>query len=155
VNSVTYDVQHRSWGADAGSYGRLMLRFSTDVLFSIEVGYLAQIVKPHWVILGDRGSFIKYGVDPQEAALLRGNIDAAAEDPAERALIKTEINGLTADLVVDSIRGDWTAYYRNIADVLAERAELAVTADQVRRAIRVFDAAAQAARNGETVRVRL
>ena len=151
VSSVTCDVQHRSWGADAGSYGRLLLRFSIDVLFSIEVGYLAQIVKPHWVVLGERGSFVKYGVDPQEAALLRGNIDAAVEDPAEKARIKTDVGGLQADLTVEGVRGNWSAYYENVADALAGRAELAVTAEQVNRAIRVFDAATLAASNGNTV----
>jgi scyllo-inositol 2-dehydrogenase (NADP+) len=153
VTSVTCDIQCRGWGSDGGSYGRLLLRFSSGVLFSIELGNLARIVKPHWLILGDRGSLIKYGVDPQEPALLRGNIEAAAEDPADRARISTDVNGLAAEMIVDSVRGDWTGYYRNVADALAGRADLAVTADQVRRTIAVYDAAVVSARTGETIRV--
>ncbi|HLZ10717.1 MAG TPA: Gfo/Idh/MocA family oxidoreductase, partial [Chloroflexota bacterium] len=82
-----------------------------------------------------------------------GNIEAAAEAPADRARITTDVAGLAADLTVESVRGDWTDYYQNIADTLAGRANLAVTGEQVRRSIAVFDAAYLASRIGETVRV--
>ena len=62
-------------------------------------------------------------------------------------------SGLATEMTVESIRGDWTDYYRNILDALAGRANLAVTAEQARRAIAVFDAALLSASNGETVRV--
>jgi len=53
------------------------------------------------------------------------------------------------------VKSDWTNYYRNVADALAGRAELAVQPEQVRRAIAVYDAAMRSARSGETVSVRI
>jgi predicted dehydrogenase len=58
-------------------------------------------------------------------------------------------------MVVESVRGEWTDYYRNIADVLAGRAELIVTPEQVRRAMLVLDAAMQSAEAGETIRLNI
>jgi scyllo-inositol 2-dehydrogenase (NADP+) len=154
ITSVTCDIQYRSWGSEIGSYGRLMLRFANGVLYNIELGNLARYDRPHWLILGDRGSLVKHGLDPQEPAMLRGNIEAATEDPAHRARVRTDIAGLETEIVVETTRSDWTGYYRNVSDALHGRAELAVRPAEVRRAIAIFDAAMASARTGETVRPR-
>jgi predicted dehydrogenase len=153
VTSVTCDVQYRSWGSEIGSYGRLLLRFASGVLYNVEVGNLARYDRPRWLILGERGSLVKHGLDPQEPAMLKGNIEAATEDPSHRARVRTEIGGLPSEIVVETTRSDWTNYYRNVAAALEGRGELAVRPDQVRRAIQIFDAATLSARTGETVRV--
>ncbi|MBI3971320.1 MAG: Gfo/Idh/MocA family oxidoreductase [Chloroflexi bacterium] len=153
VASVSCDVQYRGWGAEIGSYARLLLRFTGGVLYSIEIGNLARYAKPHWLVLGERGSLVKHGFDPQEAAMLAGTIEAAVEDPANRAKITTEVGGLVTEMVVESVRSDWTYYYRNIADVLAGRAELIVKPEEAARAMAVIDAAMESARTVAPVRL--
>lgn len=155
VTSVTCDIQHRGWGTDIGSYGRLLLRFASGVLYSIEIGNLSRQPKPHWLVLGERGSLIKTGIDPQEAALRQGHIEAATEDPANRARIITEVNGLSAELVVESVKSDWTNYYRNVADAVLGRSSLTVKPEEVRRAVGVYDAAMRSASTGATIPVRI
>ena len=81
-----------------------------------------------------------------------GAIDTATEDPANRARITAEVGGLTTEMVVESIRGDWTGFYRNIADALLGRAALIVTPEQAVRAMGIVDAAMESSRTGETVR---
>ena len=104
-------------------------------------------------MLGERGALVKHGLDPQEPAMLAGNIEAAAEDPANRARLRTDLDGLASEIVVDSLRGDWTDYYRNIAGALAGQVDLAVKPEEVRRAMAVFDAAMASAQTGETIRL--
>jgi scyllo-inositol 2-dehydrogenase (NADP+) len=130
-----------------------LIRFANGVLYSIELSNLSRYDKPRWLVLGERGSLVKHGLDPQEPAMLAGNIEAAVEDPAHRARIATEDGGLATEMVVETVRSDWTEYYRNIADVLAGRAESIVTPEQVRRAIAIFDAAMQSAATGSTVQL--
>lgn len=152
VTSATCDVQYRGWGKEIGSYVRLLIRFANDVLYSIEIGNLARAEKPHWLVLGERGSLTKKGFDPQEAAMLAGNIEGAREDPANRAVIRTEVGGMATEMVVETARSDWTNYYRNIADALLGRAELIVKPEEAARAMLVVDAAMESARTGTTVR---
>lgn len=152
VESVTCDIQYRGWGEEIGSYVRLLLRFACGVLYSIEIGNLARAEKPHWLVLGERGSLVKRGFDPQEGAMLAGDIEAAREDPANRAVIRTEVGGLATEMVVETVRGDWTNYYRNIADALNARAELIVKPEEAVQAMAVVDAAMESARTGTTVR---
>lgn len=153
ATSVTCDVQYRGWGGEIGSYARLLLRFEPGVLFGIEIGNLARFERPRWLVLGERGSLVKCGLDPQERAMLAGNIEAAVEDPAHRARVATELDGLATEMTIDSVKGDWTSYYRNVADALLGRAELIVRPEEARRAMAVFDAAMESARSGATVRL--
>lgn len=153
VRSVTCDIQYRGWGAGIGSYARLLIRFASGVLFDVELGNLARHEKPRWLVLGERGSLVKHGLDPQEQAMLRGSIEAAAEEPGHRARVSTDVAGQPAEIVIESLRGDWTSYYRNVAAALEGRAELAVKPEEVRRAIAVLDAAMKSASTGATVSV--
>ena len=80
-----------------------------------------------------------------------GDIDAAEEDPANRARVTTMVHGEKETLVIDSVRGTWKSYYQNISDVLNEGSELIVKPEQVYRAMRVYDAAMRSAETGQVV----
>jgi predicted dehydrogenase len=138
---------------DIGNYANLLIKFSNDVLYQIEIGNLATIRKPRWYILGDLGGLIKYGLDPQEGPMRDGNIDAAEEDPANRAQVCTMVNGRREEMVIDSVRGSWKSYYQNISDVLNKGAELAVKPEQVHKAMQVYDAAMESSETGEVVKI--
>ena len=140
-------------GSAIGDFGKLDLRFADGTLFEVCVGHLALQGKPRWYILGDQGSLVSIGRDPQEAAMNRGDIDAASEDPGLRARVRTRVAGLPAEIVLESVRSSWKSYYQNISDHLHGKAELAVTAESVRRSIMVYDAAARAVADGRSVAV--
>lgn len=153
VEAVSCDLQYRGWGAEIGSYGRVQMRFEGGILYDVEISNLAWVDKPRWLVLGERGALVKRGIDPQERAMLAGDIDAATEDPANRAVVRADVNGETTETTIESIRSDWTEYYRNVARALRGEAELAVKPEEARRAVAVFDAAMESSRTGQTVRL--
>lgn len=154
VESVFCDVVDVGrWNTDIGNYANLLLRFANGVRYQIEIGNAAKANKPRWYVVGDQGALVKHGLDPQEEALVAGNIDSAEEGPNERAQVWTEANGDNRELTVDSVRGSWKAYYQNIADVLNDDADLIVTTAQMRSLMRVYDAAMRSAETGEVQRL--
>ena len=155
VDRVYCEIQYRGWDIDIGSYGKLLVHFKNDVLFQIELGNLAKVGKPRWYVLGETGGLIKYGLDPQEGPMARGNIDAAEEDPDCRAKVYTEAQGVDSEQVIDSVRTSWKSYYRNISDVLNHGAELAVKPEEIRRVMYVFEAALKSAHSGEPIKVNI
>lgn len=138
-----------------GNFGKLVLRFADGTLFEICCGNLARQGKPRWYVLGDQGSILREGLDPQEAAMNRGDIDAAREDPAGRARVRTTLAGMPAEFVAESVRVSWKSYYQNISDHLHGKAPLAVTPESVRRSIAVYEAADAASASGRSVPVDL
>ncbi len=152
VVDVWCSIKYGGWGVDIGNYAKLVLRFADGTAAEINTGNLVRKSKPRWYVVGDRGTLVKEGLDPQEPAMLAGNIDAAQENPANRARIYTEFGGMPGEVIVETVHASWKSYYRNIADVLNNGAELAVTPESARRAIAVFDAAMVSVRTGQSVR---
>jgi predicted dehydrogenase len=152
VAAVRAQTQHVWPDVPLESFISADLQFDNGVLYRLEVNRCARLPKPHWYIVGERGSLVKEGFDPQEPAMVAGNIDAAREEPEHYARVKTEVNGIVAEMRLQTLRGSWKSFYRNIADVLVDGSELAVKPEEVRRVVAVLEAVAESARTGEVVR---
>jgi scyllo-inositol 2-dehydrogenase (NADP+) len=110
---------------------------------------MAAISKPRFYAKGDRATFQKFGLDPQENAMKAGDIDSATEDPANYGRLK----GPDGERTAPTLPGRWRNFYENIADVLVRGAAPAVTLPSVRRQIGVMDAALRSAQTGQVVRL--
>lgn len=152
VEAVSARAQYDWPDADIESYLGAELTFASGVLVRLELSNRARLGKPHWLAVGSEGAFVKDGVDPQEAAMLRGEILSAQEPPENYARVCAPAGGTLAEMRLQTLRGDWTAYYRNIADALHEHSAPAVTAEQARRGVLVLEAVQEAIRTGATVR---
>ncbi|MBI3923010.1 MAG: Gfo/Idh/MocA family oxidoreductase [Armatimonadetes bacterium] len=153
VRWVFCDIQYGRWGIDIGNHAKWLLKFENETLFQIELSNLSRTDLPRWRVLGDRGAFLKWGRDPQEPAMIRGDIDGATEPEEHHSRVTTEINGMACDLSIPSVRGSWKSYYQNVSDALNKGSELIVKPEQVARAMRVYDATVQSAQKQEVVRV--
>ena len=141
------------WDIGIENYAKLLLRFAGGAIFEIEVSNLAAVSKPRCYIAGDLGALVKYGLDPQEGAMNRGDIDAAEENQAERAQVTTWAAGAEEHLILDSVRGSWRSYYQNISAVLNEGADLTVKPEEAYQVMRVYDAAMESAATGRAIRL--
>ena len=111
---------------------------------------------PHVLIHGTNGSFIKYGMDPQEEILRsptcpEGNLwgpDWGLE-PEERWGTLSLVNGQVRKVKTE--RGDYRRFYANVLDAIEKRAPLDVTPDQALRVMRALLLAHKSSREGRTV----
>jgi scyllo-inositol 2-dehydrogenase (NADP+) len=110
---------------------------------------------PRYVLNGTRGSFVKYGMDPQEEKLRLTNAIAAdgwGEDPQDQWGTLTSCDGENASSrKVKTERGDYRAFYANIRDAITHNAPLAVTPEQAFRVIRAIELARQSSQEKRTV----
>jgi len=154
VDTVFCDTHHIKWDIDIESHLNCIVRFKNGMSYGIELSNICRIKKPRWFVLGDKGTLCKYGLDPQEPAMVRGNIDAAVYNPDERPKVVTEVDGKVTEMTLDYIKGNWKAYYQNIADVLLKGAELAVKPEEVRENMRLIDAIMESAEKGVSVKMK-
>ncbi len=114
-----------------------------------DISSRSAIKKPRFTLHGDRATWEKFGLDPQERAMIGGDIDAAREDP--------QLFGMLSDgqseTLIETLLGRWRSFYENIRDALRGDAELLVTPDQTRRVMAVLDAARESARTGQVVKL--
>jgi len=106
---------------------------------------LARTAGPRFVAHGTLGSFVKYGLDPQERALQSGATLGGphwGEDPeANWGTLATMRNGEAVERHIPTLPGDYRKYYENVRDAIWGVSPLAVTAEQGWRTIRLLELA--------------
>jgi scyllo-inositol 2-dehydrogenase (NADP+) len=111
---------------------------------------------PHFLIHGTKGSFIKYGVDPQEARLRGGDFPQSTDWGADWGEESESLWG-TLSLVgepsvkVKTERGDYRGFYANVRDAIQKKAALEVTPQQALRTMRAIMLAHKSSRERQTV----
>jgi scyllo-inositol 2-dehydrogenase (NADP+) len=121
---------------------------------------------PHFVVHGTRASYVKFGLDPQEDALKRGERPKLAQDwgrePASAwgTLTLGPVGvptgrGIPAHAVeerkIPTDPGDYRGYYENVRDAILGKAPLAVTPAAALRTMRVIELAQQSSRERRVV----
>jgi len=111
---------------------------------------------PHLTIHGTAGSYIKYGMDPQEE-ILRGDKSPDGHDWGADWGKEPEANWGTLSLVtgetrrVPTERGDYRGFYANVRDAIEKGSKLEVTPEQAQRTMRAILLAHKSSREGRTV----
>ena len=112
---------------------------------------------PHLVIHGTKGSFVKYGMDPQEARLRGSNCPDGTDWGADWGEDPEQFWG-TLSLVgqppvkVKTEAGDYRGFYRNVRDAIESGTELDVTPEQALRVMRGVLLSHKSSREGRRVR---
>jgi predicted dehydrogenase len=127
--------------------------------------YLSCDASPRFLLHGTAGSFKKYGLDPQEPALVAGatvprvgderewlqeaeehwgtlTVAPAIIDPATlvRTKVKTEV-------------GDYRGFYANVRDAIKHKAQLAVPSEAGFMVVKLLELARLSSKEGRTVEV--
>ncbi|MER8231964.1 Gfo/Idh/MocA family oxidoreductase [Streptomyces sp. NPDC094049] len=157
VVTVYAESDVRRPGAEADDDTFLALTHASGVRSHLYVSATAAQLGPRFRVLGRDAGFVKYGLDPQEAALREGlrPVPGAAwgEEPEELwGRLGAGESPLTGGGVpVASLPGDYPAYYAAVAAALRGAGENPVTAHEAAAALDVLAAARRSAREGVTV----
>jgi predicted dehydrogenase len=114
---------------------------------------------PHLLLHGTKGSFIKYGMDPQEEPLRDGRVPDGpdwgptwGEEPETLWGTLTLADGPSRRVQqIKTERGDYRGFYANVRDAIEQGASLAVTPEQALRTMRVLELAQQSSQQGRTL----
>lgn len=107
--------------------------------------YLVREPGPRFILHGTQGSFLKWGIDPQEEALKAGEIPASDGWGEEAEAEWGIINSLEDDNFVKgkypTLPGDYLAFYENLFKAIRQQSQLAVAPEESRDVIRIIEAA--------------
>lgn len=123
---------------------------------TLKAGMLVKEIGPHFIVHGDKGSFIKYGMDVQEEALKKGlnpgNSENWGIEPENLWGCIHMINeGVTIKGKVESEEGDYRDFYRNVYNAINEEEELWVHAKQAKNTIKIIELAIKSNEEGRTI----
>lgn len=109
---------------------------------------LAAAPGPSFAVHGTRGSFIKYGVDAQEAALKAGRTPGEPGWDADPPALYGTLTTPEGTRPVPTIPSSYTHYYENVRDAILGKADLAVTTRQALDVMRGLELAVSSNQKG-------
>ncbi len=157
-DSITADIRvQRSEGKVDDSFEIVMDYKGLKV--TLKAGTLVRGELPKYVLLGDMGSYIKYGMDVQAADLAGGITPTVKQswgkEPEELyGTINTTINGLNIAGKVESEIGNYREYYINIYRSIRQKETAAVSPADARNVIRLLELANESSKNKHTMEVK-
>jgi predicted dehydrogenase len=131
---------------------------------------LAAEPSPRFLVHGTHGSFTKFGLDPQEAALIAGRrpprMESLYADPAKSWIAEPEATWGVLTTAIEckepvkversdypSVPGDYRHFYTSVRDAIHGDAALAVPASAGYRTIRLIELAIQSSQERRTLEV--
>ena len=110
---------------------------------------LAKEKMPRFSVFGDKGTFIKYGLDPQEDRL-KANfqyVPNIGEDTEEDyGLLNVETNGQDKRKKLKTTPGDYMQFYDNLYRAIEHREKLLVPPEDAKAVLKLIDLAYQSNR---------
>ena len=146
VTSVYADLQS-IYSEEVDDNFKLMMKFENGVSAIVEVATNCFINQCRWHVIGEDGTAIVEDWDctgkivklNDEETMVWEDTIVYTEAGPTRTMAPRPSEG-TLTLPLPEVKTDWTDYYRNIVDVLDEKAELIVKAEECLRVMNVIDA---------------
>jgi scyllo-inositol 2-dehydrogenase (NADP+) len=120
------------------------LRFDYGKLqVTLKASLLVREPLPRYVIHGTHGSYVKYGVDPQEDMLKAGMTPDMKgfgdENSTQHGTLNTTINGVHFYGKIATETGHYGALFQNLYETIVEGKDLNVKPEQVLEQIRIME----------------
>ncbi|MFI9200109.1 Gfo/Idh/MocA family oxidoreductase [Streptomyces sp. NPDC053048] len=163
ATAVYAEADVRRPGAEADDDTFIALTHANGVRSHLWMSATASQLGPRFRVLGSTAGYVKYGLDPQEAALREGlrpggagGADGAwgVEPESSWGRLGAGESPLTGGgEPVPTLPGDYPAYYAAVARALRTGGRPPVTAAEAAKTLHVLEAAKTSAAEGRTIRL--
>ena len=151
VARVSAEVDYRRDDAVVDDDVFVALEHTTGVRTHIWTTQLAASPGPRFVVRGTSGSYVKWGLDVQEDALKRGERPRDASWGTEPATAWGQVHDGTAAQAIETERGDYGAFYRQLVSALRGEGSAPVDPRDAVAALDVIEAARRSGIERRTV----
>jgi scyllo-inositol 2-dehydrogenase (NADP+) len=131
-------------------YYDIRLEYET-MMAIVKSSYLVREPGPRYMAHGTLGSFVKYGIDPQEEDLKAGKVPGSAgwgTDPQSLwGKLHTEIDGKVVNKQIPTLPGNYLIFYNNLSTAIRNKASLLVKPEEAMLVIEVIEAAIASSRS--------
>ncbi|WP_369915665.1 oxidoreductase [Xanthomonas sp. NCPPB 3005] len=151
--AIQVDLAQQRHRAQATDYFHAVLRYPR-LRAVLHAGSLVAANGLRFAVHGERGSYLKHGLDTQEAQLRAGLTPAApqwGEDPLAGQLTLVADDGSATAHALQTQRGDYRHCYAGFREAMAGRAPAPVDAAQALAVMRLLELGQRSAAEGRTL----
>lgn len=155
-NTVWADMRAEREGSEVIDYFHLVLGYDKHRVI-LHAGSLVRQAGPRFELHGEKGSFLKYGQDPQEAQFKQGmrpgDTGWGEDQPDQYGELATELSGLAVQGEIETLPGRYQAFYQGLAEAILEGSSVPVKPEDARDTIRIIEYAIESHCTGSTIAV--
>jgi predicted dehydrogenase len=148
-NAITADVRIEREGSIVDDAFDLVLHYP-KMRALLRTGVLVSTPTPRFAIQGTAGGYLKYGLDPQEDTLKRGETPSSElwgyEAPERWGTLFQAHGDSFVEEQLPTEPGDYRQYYANVRDAILGKAPLAVTPESALNVMRALELAGESSR---------
>lgn len=147
--SVWADVRVEREGAVSDDAFDIQLKFPGGVTTWLHSSLTTRFASPRYLVHGTKGSYVQWGMDPQEGQLKEGSkfSDSGFGERPESEWAELHLEG-EAVRKVRTAKGDYRGLYANVRDAILGTGPLEVTPEQAWRTTRLIELARQSSEEG-------
>jgi predicted dehydrogenase len=123
----------------------------------LKCSYLVKEEGPRYALHGTNGSFLKWGIDPQEEVLKTATLPLGEEWGKEPEIKWGLLNALSnktdAIVRVPTVPGNYTPFYTNLYEAVRLGVPLSVKAEEARNGIRILELCLESHYSRKTIEV--
>lgn len=142
--SVWADIRMQRAEAKTDDYFHIVLGYPERVAI-LHAGSLVRESGPHFQVHGSKGSYLKYGLDPQEdmlkASQLPNDPTWGHDNEATYGELSMSVGELAVKGKVSTLPGSYEAFYQGIVEAILHDKPLPVSPGDARNTIRIIEAA--------------
>lgn len=132
--AITADIRIERDGAQVDDSFDVVLQYAR-MRALLRASMIAVAPDLRFVVRGEGGAFVKHGIDPQEAALKRGEVprdDTWGREAREKwgVLYSPQIDSVSAE-TIPTLPGDYRLFYANVRDAILGTSAIEVTHRQM------------------------
>jgi scyllo-inositol 2-dehydrogenase (NADP+) len=149
--TVTADVFAQRPAARVDDYFHIVLGYG-ECRAIVHAATLVREPGPRFAVHGDGGSFLKYGIDPQEAALKAGEpIGAPGWGRDDPSAYGSYVDAAGKLETIETRSGNYRTFYDEMAAAVAGEAPVPVSAESARDVVAVIELAQRSANERRTL----
>jgi scyllo-inositol 2-dehydrogenase (NADP+) len=152
--SITAHLSVVRSGGKVADYYDIRLQYENFSAI-LKCSYLVKEPGPRYAIHGTDGSFLKWGLDPQEEALKKGEKPFSdgwgKETENWWGKLNANVNGINLHGKVETEAGNYLAFYNNLYDAIRMGEPLAVNPADAMQVIRILETCLESNRLQKTI----
>jgi scyllo-inositol 2-dehydrogenase (NADP+) len=150
--SIWADVRVERDDAVSDDAFDIQLKFAGGVTGWLHSSLTTKFASPRYVVHGTKGSYVQWGMDPQEGQLKEGRkfSDAGFGERPESEWAELHLEG-EAVRKLKTAKGDYRGLYANVRDAILGTGNLEVTPEQAWRTTRLIELARQSSAEGRRI----
>lgn len=155
--TVFAELNARRPGAEVDDDVFVALQFASGVKAHLWASSVARIKGARFRVLGLKGAYEKFGIDPQEeklkAGILPNSIDFGSEQEAAWGRLSAQVGNLSFDGKVETVPGAYKTFYSSLRDAISNDGEVPVSPHDALRTMQIIEAAIKSSSAGKVVQL--